>query len=153
MKAAKIDALQPDLLVGLGEDADLEAILVEHASIRTLRLPASPEAKRKTDGERRSARREAFRSYFAEGFTRTLDRSDLEPTPSHLGCHAGLLVGLADASGADLGLGIVLECPTPTTIEMFTPVRAPEVRDLILGSLILDRTFNQTPVKRILSVP
>ncbi|MDI3308446.1 MAG: polynucleotide 5'-hydroxyl-kinase [Acetobacteraceae bacterium] len=65
LKAAKIAAVRPDLLVALGEDPGLEAVLADHATIPALRLPRSPLARRKGEGERRALRRDAFRRYFA----------------------------------------------------------------------------------------
>jgi polynucleotide 5'-hydroxyl-kinase GRC3/NOL9 len=65
LKAAEIAAVRPDLLVALGEGADLEAVLADHGEIPALRLARSPLARRKGAGERRALRREAFRNYFA----------------------------------------------------------------------------------------
>ena len=68
LKAALIRAFGPDLLLALGEDPALEAVLADHAAVPALKLAGSALSRRKTSGQRRGVRREAFRRYF-EGAT------------------------------------------------------------------------------------
>ena len=72
LKAAKIEAFRPNLLIALGDNPELASILNGHPEVPALRLSQSPEAKRKTDGEKRAARREAFRRYFAGASVQSL---------------------------------------------------------------------------------
>jgi polynucleotide 5'-hydroxyl-kinase GRC3/NOL9 len=126
LKAAKIAAVRPDLLVALGGGADLEAALADHGAIPALRLARSPQARRKGEGERRALRREAFRRYFAAAPVWTLDLRGLRlegepdgeavPGPRRL-------VALADAAGRDLALGVVLN--SGATPGGGLPLRAP----------------------------
>jgi len=63
LKAAKIAAVGPDLLLALGEDPGLEKVLADHPAIPALRLPRPPLVRRKGEGERRALRQgETWRS-------------------------------------------------------------------------------------------
>lgn len=147
LKAAKIEAAKPELLIAVGSGPDLEAVLRDHPDIPCLRLACSPEARRKTDGERRAARREAFRQYFAGATVRDLRAEDLRPMERN--CHASnrLLVGLADEPGRHLGLGIVCEA-TRATMRVMTPVAEGRIRRIVPGSIRLDDHFSDAPVRR-----
>ncbi len=143
LKAAKIAAVRPELLVALGEGADLEAALADHhGAIQALRLPRSPVPRRKGAGERRALRREAFRNYFAPAPVWALDvrglRLEGEPGGEALP-GAGRLVALADAAGRDLALGIALG---GEGLPDLVPLRAPRpeapVAGLRWGPLRLD---------------
>src|SRR4051812_40357735 len=99
LKAAKIEAIRPDLIIALGSDPSLGAILGDHPDVPGLCLAPSPEARRKSAGQRRAARREAFGRYFAGASIRVLEQEALRPRlPDDLR-QPGLLVGLADAAG------------------------------------------------------
>jgi polynucleotide 5'-hydroxyl-kinase GRC3/NOL9 len=150
LKAAEIAAVRPDLLVALGEAADLDAVLADHRAIPALRLARSPLARRKGAGERRALRREAFREYFAAAAVWTLDLRGLrreggpggEPVPG-----PRRLVALADAAGRDLALGVVLDgWATPGGV---LPLRAPRpevpVAALRWGALRLDEGGAERP--------
>ncbi len=56
LKAAKIDALRPDLLIAVGTGQSLEEIPQGALAPPILRVPSSPEARHKTAGERRAMR-------------------------------------------------------------------------------------------------
>jgi polynucleotide 5'-hydroxyl-kinase GRC3/NOL9 len=145
LKAAKIEALRPDLLVALGEDPAGEAILADHSAIPALRLQPSPQARRKTDGEKRAARREAFGRYFTGAAVQGFDACCL-PQEDHEGSSPpGLLLGLADAAGNRQGLGILVGA-AGETVEILTPLPKRHVRRITPGSLILDQAFRQKPV-------
>lgn len=73
LKAAKIAAVQPQLLVGLGRDPELDAILADHTAIPAVRLGRSPSARRKSEGERRALRHAAFHAYLAPAPVWALD--------------------------------------------------------------------------------
>lgn len=148
LKAAEIDALQPDLVIAIGEGADLEAVLSDHQGIATLRLPRSPEARRKTDGERRAIRREAFRRYFAGAAAQMVERRMIEPTDPDIALPAGLLLGLADRQDSNQALGILLGSPSPDLIEVLTPAPPTGVGRIVPGSLCLDENFAERPLQR-----
>jgi polynucleotide 5'-hydroxyl-kinase GRC3/NOL9 len=144
LKAAKIDALQPDLLIALGDDPALAAIVDGRASLPVLRLPSSPQARRKTDGERRAARREAFRSYFAGASILRLKRTMIEETGRNAPLAADLLVGLSDPEGTDIGMGLLKGTPDDL-IEVLSPVAAGTIARIIPGLLCLDDDFDERP--------
>jgi polynucleotide 5'-hydroxyl-kinase GRC3/NOL9 len=144
LKAAKIELIQPDLLIALGTGTELELVLTEHAHLATFRLTRSPEARHKTKAARRAARRTAFGRYFADASVLALNRAFLEgegdqPYP------AGLLLGLAGQSG-DLGLGILVGCPTSAGIEILTPAAKEDIQRITPGSLCLDQNFREMAV-------
>jgi polynucleotide 5'-hydroxyl-kinase GRC3/NOL9 len=140
LKAAKVDEVQPDLLIALGEDPALAAIADGRPSLPVLRLPSSPMARRKTDGERRAVRREAFRNYFAEAAILRLARSMIERRGENASLPADLLVGLTDPDGNDSGMGLV-QGAADDTIEVLSPVRAESIARIVPGLLCLDGDF------------
>ncbi|MBD0271968.1 MAG: hypothetical protein ICV73_08565, partial [Acetobacteraceae bacterium] len=154
MKAAEIAAARPDLLVALGEGADLEAALADHGAIPALRLVRSPLARRKGAGERRALRREAFRAYFAAAPVWALDlhglRLEGEPGAAEAVPGPRRLVALADAAGRDLALGVVLNGgATPGGV---LPLRAPRpglpIAGLRWAPLRLDEGVAEPPGAR-----
>ncbi len=142
LKAAKIEELQPDLLIVLGEDPGLEAITGDQSALPVLRLPSSLEVRRKTDGERRAARREAFRTYFAGARILRLKRGMVQSMEADA-LPAGLLVGLSDGA-VDLGLGLLVAIDD-TTLEVLSPVTRRGIRRVIPGLLRLDEHFSEVP--------
>jgi polynucleotide 5'-hydroxyl-kinase GRC3/NOL9 len=149
LKSQKLSALKPDLVIGIGEDSELNAVLNEASNLPVTRLPASPLARRKTEGERRAARREAFRAYFTPAVEVAIAIRDLEmigaPAPQ-ADPPIRLLVGLATEAGRDLGLGIVISVDTATaTLICLTPVDPAEIALLRWGSITLDERFSDSP--------
>jgi polynucleotide 5'-hydroxyl-kinase GRC3/NOL9 len=143
LKAAKIAAVRPQLLVAIGAHAPVAAILADHIAIPALRLGRSPLARRKGVGERRLLRSAAFDAYFASAPAWALDLESLwrdgeaggEALPA-----AGHLVGLADMAGRDLALGLVLDVgPAVPTLLLRAPRPAAPVAGLRWGSLRLGR--------------
>jgi polynucleotide 5'-hydroxyl-kinase GRC3/NOL9 len=143
LKAAKIAAIRPDLLIALGHGRDLEAILRDHRGTAILPLPPSPHARRKTDGERRRARRDAFRRYFAEARLQTVERGMLPPAGTVDSLPSGLLLGLSDERGCEQGLGILAGSSTET-VDILTPVAGCGIGRITPGSLRLDEDFRET---------
>jgi polynucleotide 5'-hydroxyl-kinase GRC3/NOL9 len=145
LKAGKIAALAPDLLVALGDDPKLEEIMRDHPGLPALRLTRSPEAKRKTNGERRAARREAFRWYFTEASVLEFEQDALRSIARHY--PAGLLVGFPDGQGGDAGLGILAEPSSMGTVRILTPVAPHLIRAITPGSICTDQNFSDFPVQ------
>ncbi len=146
LKAAKIAALGPDLLVALGDDPKLEEIMRDHPDLPALPLNRSPEAKRKADGERRSTRREAFRRYFTDASVLEFEQDALRSiNAGHY--PAGLLVGFPDGQGGDAGLGILAEPSSTGAIRILTPVAPHLIRAITPGSICIDQKFSDFPVK------
>ena len=110
-----------------------------------LRLPFSPEARRKTDGERRAGRREAFRHYFATASVLHLRRELLE-TSALDALPAGLVLGLSDDRENDVGLGLLVGDSIGTALEILSPAAGAAIARIRRGSLRLDGNFSETPV-------
>jgi polynucleotide 5'-hydroxyl-kinase GRC3/NOL9 len=142
LKAGKIDELQPGLLITLGENPALAAIADGRRPLPVLRLPSSPMARRKTDGERRAVRREAFRSYFAGDAILRLERAMIQEADAHAPLPAGLLVGLSDRDGSDIGMGL-LKGAADDTIDVLAPVAPEKITRIALGLLCLDDKFTE----------
>lgn len=108
-------------------------------------------ARRKSEGERRRARRQAFRRYFADASTWTVQRSRLLPddsTKAALPLPPGLLVGLRDRTRHDRGLGIILDSdPFEGLVTLFTPVSREQAVSFCLGELTLDRDFRERRIE------
>jgi polynucleotide 5'-hydroxyl-kinase GRC3/NOL9 len=145
LKAAKIDQLQPDLLVALGADPALATIAGGKPSLPVLRLPSSPEARRKTDGERRAVRRQAFRSYFAGATILRLERGMVRQTGANAPLPADLLVGISDLEGTDIGMG-VLRGVGGEMLEVLSPAGAGSIDRLLPGLMCLDENFAERSV-------
>lgn len=148
----KIAVLRPDVIVAAGPMPSLAEDPDPDPRPRIVRLPPSPFVRRKSQGERRAARRAAFRAYFAAA-TETVRRwRDFDVEPAFLaGClpPLRLLVGFADPSGRDLGLGIVTECDLAAeTITYLIPIDSRAAARLRRGSLLLGEDFSQTSLPR-----
>jgi len=151
LKEAKIEALAPDLLLALGRHPALDELADAHPALPCLRLATAPGARRKGEGERRRARREAFHSYFADAGRRALPRALLRPeagTGPAPPLPPGLLVGLG-GEGRDEGLGLVLDDdPAGGAVTLLTPVAGGEVVSLRAGELLLGTDFRETRIGR-----
>lgn len=95
LKASKIEALEPEVLVGIGNDPDLAVVLGAYPSIPSYSLAPSVHASRKSEGARRSARREAFRVYCR------CQRADGTTPPFSGGDHAKRFPGSRNAGWTD----------------------------------------------------
>ncbi|PVE25003.1 hypothetical protein DC522_07220 [Microvirga sp. KLBC 81] len=147
LKAAKLQVIRPDLLIVLGDAPELEPIIGEHPDIPVLHLPSSPHARRKTDGERRAGRRQAFHRYFEDAAALSLDPALLLETPPAPPPDRRLLVGLRDELGNDLGLGLMSGARDNEAIEILTPVRQAAIQCIMPGSLALDDAYSETRLK------
>ena len=65
LKSYKIEAVQPDVIVAIEQGRELTAITRAYRHYRVLRLPPSAQAVAKTPQQRKAAREQAFRTYFA----------------------------------------------------------------------------------------
>lgn len=143
LKLAKIDLLQPDLVVALRRSGELEPllrVLRRRRHPRLVELSCSPWVRRRDPATRRQYRNESFARYFSNAQSIELDdaRVTLLPGPAP---RFHQLVALEDARGFTLGLGIVVA--TGPRLRLLTPVRdGGEVDNLRLGDLVLDpQTF------------
>jgi polynucleotide 5'-hydroxyl-kinase GRC3/NOL9 len=140
-KADMIAAIRPDLLIAIGVGSDLEHIIADHPNVPALRLTRSPAARRKTKAARRSARQEAFRKYF-EGAAVRVFSCGLVPEALHYRLGTGVLVGLSDRPGTDLGLGILLGEPRSSMLEVLAHLADGDIRQVTPGSVRLREDFS-----------
>ncbi len=148
LKAAKIAAVRPDLLVAVGEGMELDAVLADHRTIPTTRLPRSPHARRKGEGERRALRRSAFRDYFATApaWTLPLERLWVEgERPDEASAAVGRLLALAGPGGGDLTIAIVLGDERPGRLLLRAPRPDTPPHGLRWGMLRLGEDFSDRP--------
>jgi polynucleotide 5'-hydroxyl-kinase GRC3/NOL9 len=143
LKAAKIEALRPDLLIAVGKGRSLEEIAQDALVPPILCVPTSPEARRKTDGERRTARREAFRQYFSQSGLLKLESGMLPPSDGEAPLPARLLLGLSGGAGHDLGLGLLLNRAEREVLEVLSPVAEDDAVQVHPGLLILGEDFTE----------
>ncbi len=145
LKAAKIAAVGPDLLLALGEDPGLEKVLADHPAIPALRLPRPPLVRRKGEGERRALRRDAFRRYFARAPVWPLAPEGLCLEGESSGAAPALrqLVALTDATGRDLALGVVLDRDAAGRLLLRAPPPEARVAGLRWGALRLEEGYGE----------
>lgn len=147
LKRAAIAATAADTLLILGQDP-AGAALRSFATGRTvLSLPVAPQARRKTPGERRAARRAAFATYFADSRLVHLPDGPAIGSPSLSVLSPGRLVGLADSDGTERAIG-VLDCADNTRggIWLRTPPPPFAIGEIRPGALVLDSAFDARPV-------
>ncbi|RKR06690.1 polynucleotide 5'-hydroxyl-kinase GRC3/NOL9 [Kushneria sinocarnis] len=141
LKASVIDAVHPQLIVALGDDPALDAILQGHARFPVLRLAASPHARRRGRGERRRARIEAFRRYLATAETRELTLGRLR-VAGHQTLSRRQLVGLIDRRREE-AMGVVEGVTKTGRARVLTPASAGDIGLIRPGALWLSEAFEE----------
>jgi polynucleotide 5'-hydroxyl-kinase GRC3/NOL9 len=149
LKGRKIEALEPDVMISLARDRELDALLAPYSHIRTLHLLPSSQARGKSPQQRQANREQAFRRYFAEAQNISLPRRQVqiqERTPNDIIALAGmpmefqrdLLCGVANRRGHGVGLAILTHIDVDTdTLHLHTPVALEQLRMLQLGYLYI----------------
>jgi polynucleotide 5'-hydroxyl-kinase GRC3/NOL9 len=106
LKRWTLDALDPELIVSVGESEALDAVLAAQAPDRVIRLAPSPAARRKSDRAREASRLAAFCEVLRGAAWREVGDAvveDLHRAPPPAGLR---LCGVADPDGEDLTLGL-----------------------------------------------
>jgi polynucleotide 5'-hydroxyl-kinase GRC3/NOL9 len=139
LKARKIEAVGPDLLVCLERDG--ECGFVSDPSALILRLPVGEHVRSRSTGERRRHRDAALEAYFRNARSRRLAVSRLTFRSMADGAVAetrhdleleGALVGLDDEAGHTLGLGVV-RAADDRCLLIDTPVYDVDIAGVRLG--------------------
>ena len=89
----------------------------------------------------------AFRNYFGEATTIRRPRHLLRVTYAGIDLPAGLLVGLEDREGRELGIGVIAETPRAGgEIKLLVPAVGEQIYAIRPGLLILDQSFRERHV-------
>jgi len=78
LKSFQIESLQPDVVVALEIDHELDAIVNAYRNFRYLRLKPSRYATKKSGRARKKAREKIFKAYFAKAHEFTIELSRLQ---------------------------------------------------------------------------
>ncbi len=143
----KVDALEPDLIVGLQRGEELEPVLgvIERFfGIDTVTLPIHPGVEPTSVEDRMAQRERQMSRYFAQ----ELHRFRVKPTvfmPSlpplfDLKELDRLMVGLSDGSGGFTGVGHLEYVPEDGGLRLISPVAEPP-KALRLGSVRLEANY------------
>lgn len=142
LKRRKIEAVDPDLLICLERDGDCEFLCGPTSARPVLRLPVGEHVRVRSAAERRRHRESALEAYFRRAAPRRLTVAGLtfrvmaDRAEVRGGLEAeleGALVGLDDAAGGTLGLGVIRDADERTLL-VDTPVYDVDVAGLRLGS-------------------
>jgi polynucleotide 5'-hydroxyl-kinase GRC3/NOL9 len=130
LKRWTLDALDPELIVSVGESEALDAVLAAQSPDRLIRLAPSPAARRKSGPAREASRLAAFCEALRGATWRPAGEAvveDLQRAPPPAG--AFRLCGVADRDGEDLALGLF----DPQQARLMSSVETARVRRLRLG--------------------
>jgi len=146
LKQAKIELLDPDVVVCLERASECEAIVAPYAALRrprVLRLAAAAAVRPRSADERRRHREAGLRAHFAAARPAALDLGRVvirlpggsaAPGPASLAAHAGMLAGLQDDAQRLLGLAILGSVdPTCNVLHIESPVDAARVTVVRIG--------------------
>ena len=141
LKYAKIDLLQPDVVVALQRETELEALLrgLRHSQrTKIITLKPSPAVVKRDSVQRQNYRQAAFKAHFQKSKSVIIDwqRYAILPAP-RFALHK--LVSLEDRQGFCLGLGLVLGIDREKRrLELLTPLEdLGGVYTIFLGDLLL----------------
>jgi polynucleotide 5'-hydroxyl-kinase GRC3/NOL9 len=143
LKWAKVELLKPTLVVALQQEREMEPIL---APLRRLmgsslcHLTPAPAVVIRTDDDRKGYRSQQYQAYFQDAQVVGLSYKHLAVFPNRT-FHPGQLLGLDDAAGHTMALGIIEKIDSD---EQALWIRTPwwgnrKVTSLRLGSLKLDK--------------
>jgi polynucleotide 5'-hydroxyl-kinase GRC3/NOL9 len=143
LKAAKLAAVRPDIVIALGTGPELDAMVERNAACPLVRLAPSALARRKRASRRRRAREEAFRRYF-EGAPVWHLRAGALAGADPAALPERLLVGIADRSGRDLALAILLGGRMEEgRLDLLGPDPGGRAAMVVPGMLRLDEDFRE----------
>ncbi|MGH7390395.1 MAG: Clp1/GlmU family protein [Candidatus Rokuibacteriota bacterium] len=146
LKQAKIDVLDPDLVVCLERAAECQAIVGPYLAgvrPRVLRMGVSPAVRARSAEERRRHREGRLRAHLASARPAAIDLArvvvrlpggDVVAAPEALAQHGGALAGLENEARQTLGLAVVRGLdPAGTTLHVETTVDVARVAGVRIG--------------------
>jgi polynucleotide 5'-hydroxyl-kinase GRC3/NOL9 len=139
-----IEALEPDLIVAIEEKAELQPILASAGPCPVVRVPRSPAARRKGEGERRRLRQSALDDALS-GATRREFHATLGVIPAPPAPFEGTtrpLCSLVDGADQDMCIGVLEQFDGQNmVVHSVKPPRPPEA--IRLGKMWCERRGNQ----------
>ncbi len=149
LKRHKVELVHPTHLLVLQKAREMEGLLNRmHLTLATKvnRLPVSPQSRSRSSAERRAYRQQRFAAYFQDIPARWINLSHPRRLLSGFSPSTGRLLGLLDASGGTLGLGVIRRCGSGR-LELITPVTSLDaIRVLQPARIRLGRDWNEASV-------
>ncbi|HEY0149772.1 MAG TPA: Clp1/GlmU family protein [Allosphingosinicella sp.] len=137
LQAATIARIAPDLLVVLGDPADVAPVLEAHGQVPAIDLGTAPAARRKAPSERSATRQAAFAQAMGQAEALHLNPAEASFDPAPPAIFEGLarpVCALLDGTGEAMSIGIVVHAGADgSTSYGSPPPRA--VRTLQLGKM------------------
>ncbi len=137
LKSFQIENIQPELILALQRQGELEPILASYKYLETLRLPVPAKVSPKSPLIRRARRQEAFKRHFQGAKSISLDgeRLILQRVPRQ-GLRVGLLCAVANKQGETLALAVIQGLEEGgQKLKIFTPAPEEDIAVLICGSM------------------
>ena len=128
LQSITIEALRPDLIVAIGSEEELSAIVDVHPTIAVVWLERSPLARRKSPSERDRVRQAAFAASLARSEALVLPTTTLTFAPAHPSSWQGEsrpICALASADGEALSVGILQEVANEAVVIAERPTSLP----------------------------
>lgn len=157
LKWAKFDLVQPNVVIALQRERELEPLLApwRHVGRFTLiELPVSPFVRPRSREERIAWRQQRFQMYFRRARSLYIPWDQLPildtraPEEASMPLVPGQLVGFLDRWGYLVALGVVRSV-TVEGVNVWTPLkRFDHVRAMKAGSIALDETYRNHPLGR-----
>jgi len=152
LKYHKVEALRPDLVVGLQRGEELEPVLgiiQRFFGIEVVKLGIHPSVVPTSVEQRAANRQAALRRYFTEPLQRWRVRPTVFmpalPAFFELSELDRVVVGLSDGAGSTLGIGYLEPSGEDGILRLISPVAAAP-KALRLGSVRVDEEFRARPV-------
>jgi polynucleotide 5'-kinase involved in rRNA processing len=151
LKLAKVNLLQPDAVLALQLDRELESLLVplrRSRRVRVIDVPPSPARQIRDTPARQAYRAAQFAGYFARARSITVHWQRLAVFPApHFSLNQ--LVAMENVAGFTLGLGIVQQYDVKASqVTLYTPLNLlAEVDALNLGDIAVEPgTYRDRPI-------
>lgn len=152
LKFAKINLLQPNYVVAIRAEQELEYLLRplrRSSQAKLIELSSSPAARARSPEQRREHRARQYAEYFKGSKSNIISWPDYAVFPApHFALNR--IVALEDAAGLVIDLGIILKIERQKhEVEIFTPIDSVEKIDgLRIGDVKVDpRTFQDQLIR------
>jgi polynucleotide 5'-kinase involved in rRNA processing len=147
-KLQLVDLLEPNVVVCIQQENELEPLLAALGKYRTIEVKCSLAVKQRSMEKRKNLRERSYAKYLRDAKVKAFPLNQLtieEKTalPARHDEEQGLLLGLYDARRKFLGIGVLREVDsTRKTLKVFTSVSA-KPASVILGKVRLDENLRE----------